>query len=401
MSQNYEDFKENYLRTPQHFKDIVKYQVENEVNKSSQEDMKKDMHKNMQKNKQKRMKNAGRKKSHLRWSPVKIAVCACACILAIGGGAYAANQFWTTKGLIYPVADDQAADYIDDKEESIEPQTFPGIPKVMAELYGETNDGIEEATLSIKEVFYDGLSLSVYAEPTEYGKQYKLFNSDRVVVDDVIYMEYMSQNDEGGYIFTVDLAGFDIPTECIAEQPIDIYDQNDKLVGRQYISFNISLDKQTVIKSSEPVKISDGLEASVSKLEITENASFIEIVWKFDERYLESFHCENIEDGNAGIVPYVEDGKGNVYSPKGNEDGAYVLSIATYADGSQVWNDKQFKFTEENGTYYLTAQFLIEGNLKNVDELTITPRYTGYPTEDDTHPQEDLDFAKFTAKLKI
>jgi hypothetical protein len=401
MSQNYEDFKENYLKTPQHFKDIVKYQVENEVNKSSQEDMKKDMHKNMQKNKQKRMKNAGRKKSHLRWSPVKIAVCACACILAIGGGAYAANQFWTTKGLMYPVADDQAADYIDDKEESIEPQTFPGIPKVMAELYGETNDGIEEATLSIKEVFYDGLSLSVYAEPTEYGKQYKLFNSDRVVVDDVIYMEYMSQNDEGGYIFTVDLAGFDIPTECIAEQPIDIYDQNDKLVGRQYISFNISLDKQTVIKSSEPVKISDGLEASVSKLEITENASFIEIVWKFDERYLESFHCENVEDGNAGIVPYVEDGKGNVYSPKDNEDGAYVLSIATYADGSQVWNDKQFKFTEENGTYYLTAQFLIEGNLKNVDELTITPRYTGYPTEDDTHPQEDLDFAKFTAKLKI
>ena len=373
MSQNYEDFKENYLKTPQHFKDIVKYQVENEVNKSSQEDMKKDMHKNMQKNKQKRMKNAGRKKSHLRWSPVKIAVCACACILAIGGGAYAANQFWTTKGLMYPVADDQAADYIDDKEESIEPQTFPGIPKVMAELYGETNDGIEEATLSIKEVFYDGLSLSVYAEPTEYGKQYKLFNSDRVVVDDVIYMEYMSQNDEGGYIFTVDLAGFDIPTECIAEQPIDIYDQNDKLVGRQYISFNISLDKQTVIKSSEPVKISDGLEASVSKLEITENASFIEIVWKFDERYLESFHCENVEDGNAGIVPYVEDGKGNVYSPKDNEDGAYVLSIATYADGSQVWNDKQFKFTEENGTYYLTAQFLIEGNLKNVDELTITP----------------------------
>ncbi len=401
MSQNYEDFKENYLKTPQHFKDIVKYQVENEVNKSSQEDMKKDMHKNMQKNKQKRMKNAGRKKSYLRWSPVKIAVCACACILAIGGGAYAANQFWTTKGLMYPVADDQAADYIDDKEESIEPQTFPGIPKVMAELYGETNDGIEEATLSIKEVFYDGLSLSVYAEPTEYGKQYKLFNSDRVVVDDVIYMEYMSQNDEGGYIFTVDLAGFDIPTECIAEQPIDIYDQNDKLVGRQYISFNISLDKQTVIKSSEPVKISDGLEASVSKLEITENASFIEIVWKFDERYLESFHCENVEDGNAGIVPYVEDGKGNVYSPKDNEDGAYVLSIATYADGSQVWNDKQFKFTEENGTYYLTAQFLIEGNLKNVDELTITPRYTGYPTEDDTHPQEDLDFAKFTAKLKI
>ena len=317
MSQNYEDFKENYLKTPQHFKDIVKYQVENEVNKSSQEDMKKDMHKNMQKNKQKRMKNAGRKKSHLRWSPVKIAVCACACILAIGGGAYAANQFWTTKGLMYPVADDQAADYIDDKEESIEPQTFPGIPKVMAELYGETNDGIEEATLSIKEVFYDGLSLSVYAEPTEYGKQYKLFNSDRVVVDDVIYMEYMSQNDEGGYIFTVDLAGFDIPTECIAEQPIDIYDQNDKLVGRQYISFNI------------------------------------EIVWKFDERYLESFHCENVEDGNAGIVPYVEDGKGNVYSPKDNEDGAYVLSIATYADGSQVWNDKQFKFTEENGTYYL------------------------------------------------
>lgn len=401
MSQNYEDFKENYLKTPQHFKDIVKYQVENEVNKSTQEDMPKGMQKNIQKNKQKRMKNADRKKSHLRWSPVKIAVCACACILAIGGGAYAANQFWTTKGLMYPVADDQAADYIDDKEESIEPQTFPGIPKVMAELYGETNDGIEEATLSIKEVFYDGLSLSVYAEPTEYGKQYKLFNRDRVVVDDVIYMEYMSQNEEGGYIFTVDLAGFDIPTECIAEQPIDIYDQNDKLVGRQYISFNISLDKQTVIKSSEPVEISDGLEASVSKLEITENASFIEIVWKFDERYLESFRCENVEDGNAGIVPYVEDGKGNVYSPKGNEDGAYVLSIATYADGSQVWNDKQFKFTEENGTYYLTAQFLIEGNLKNVDELTITPRYTGYPTEDDTHPQEDLDFAKFTAKLKI
>lgn len=179
MSQNYEDFKENYLKTPQHFKDIVKYQVENEVNKSSQEDMKKDMHKNMQKNKQKRMKNAGRKKSHLRWSPVKIAVCACACILVIGGGAYAANQFRTTKGLQYPVTDDSAADYIEIEEVSISPQTFPGIPKVMAELYGDTNDGIEEATLSVKEVFYDGLSLSVYAEPTEYGKQYELFNPDQ------------------------------------------------------------------------------------------------------------------------------------------------------------------------------------------------------------------------------
>lgn len=400
MSQNYEDFKENYLKTPQHFKDIVKYQVENEVNKSSQEDMKKDMHKNMQKNKQKRMKNAGRKKSHLRWSPVKIAVCACACILVIGGGVYAANQFRTTKGLQYPVTDDSAADYIEIEEVSISPQTFPGIPKVMAELYGDTNDGIEEATLSVKEVFYDGLSLSVYAEPTEYGKQYELFNRDRVVIDDVIYMGRMTKDEEGGYVFSVDLAGFDVPTECVAEQPIDIYDKNNKLVGRQYISFNISLDKQTVIKSSEPVEISDGLEASVSKLEITENASFIEIVWKFDERYLEDFHYDdmnNPEYVRTCIAAYLDDNKGNTYNSLDDGTCRYIQAIATYADGSQLWNDKQFVFTEENGTYYFTTQFIISGNLKDVDELTIMPWYL----DADNNIQEDLEFAKFTAKLEV
>ena len=77
----------------------------------------------------------------------------------------------------------------------------------------------------------------------------------------------------------------------------------------------------------------------------------------------------------------------------------YMEEIAAIPPCSEEENEKLLG--EIRSGNKAARERLIEGNLKNVDELTITPRYTGYPTEDDTHPQEDLDFAKFTAKLKI
>ena len=191
----YNDFeyeKENYPKTPEHFKQFVAAQVTKELSKASI------------------VKHRARKK----YFPAKVAAAVIVCAAVGTTGAYAGVKHYQARSQQYlqetgritapETSSEEETPAISDNTDSVSPATIVseenGLittfsdtwPDVMLEMYDYDSEYQKQPNqyMNVMDAYYDGGLLSIYGEATPYGIKTlgDWFLPDRIVINDTVYL---------------------------------------------------------------------------------------------------------------------------------------------------------------------------------------------------------------------
>lgn len=418
MSKELDKIIQEYVETPESFRNVVEQRLAEERAKRKAAEADGQIQEQVQPEIQKVIPMEAKKgmnKTHRRkWNGVKVAAVACALICLMSGGVYAVTRMLTPEMIDRPVDETVAEKYVASDGKAINQTITPGWPQTMRDVFGEEREkdfpGVEEPTLNITEVYYDGLSLIFYGQTTEYGKAQNL-NADRIVIGDAIFMmagskisadqaSYYTGTKEGDFVGKVELGGAELPNDFRAEMVLNVSGQG--VQGVQNVAFDVHLDERSVIKPAKTVTIAEGVQATVDALKIAASGSYIHVTWEFDESQKDLYDQlknEEVDVMNKFVFMSLDDNNGNHFTTE--ENGDFSQSIVVYADGRDDWSGTdQNKFYEENGKYYLAMGCIIGGMTEDVTSLTIKPYEKTRGEEKTEHSYTDFDFAAFTVNYE-
>lgn len=392
MKEKSDKWIEEYVETPESFRNAVKQQVEEELKKDQ-------------------VNTAINKTSKKRWQPVKVAIASLIFICLLGSGVYAFTKLLNPSALTWRPVDESAAEKYENYDEAAFNQTVtPGWPQTMINLFGEerAKKGVEEPAINITSVFYDGLTLTFYAKPTEFGKTCGL-RAERLVVGDAIFMIQFEQltaetaevyggAEAGDCVGRVELGGVVLPENFRAELVLDILTK-----GTQDVAFDVQLDENMIVKPKTSAVITEGACAAVDLMKITDSGTYIRVTWEFDENQKALYDqlgqkIQGDYEEYGRLFMTLEDDKGNIFNTE--KDGYSAHSIVFYADGRSDWSgNHDYDLYEEDGKYYLTMNSIVAGMTEDVTSLTIQPFLRTGMEGQEEHEYTYYDFAEFTVNF--
>lgn len=389
MNRDFDKWVEEYVTTPDSFRNAVKEQVEEELKKAQMQEGEKRMNKNRKKR-----------------SPFKVAVALLVFVCLISTGAYAVTNFRPSKLTGRPIDESAAENYENYDVGNFNQTVTPGWPQAMIKLFGEDREpeGVAEPVINITSVYYDGLSLTFYAKPTEFGKTCSL-GAERLVIGDYIFMAQFWQVDKhsvdvydgveiGDCIGVVDLGGVVLPDQFRAELVLGVGK------GTQNVAFDVQYDGNIVVKPATTVAIDDGVNATVDVMKIAASGTYIHITWEYGESQkalYDEIKNESVDD--RFVYMSLDDSNGNHFTTEKNDD--FNQSIVFYAEGGVDWSGSdQNRFYEENGKYYHAMGCVIKGMTEDVTSLTVLPYERTGMEEVAEHEYTYYDFAEFTVNFE-
>lgn len=394
---NFEYDKNQFPKTPEHFKQLVTSQVETELNKE------KIVAHNTQK----------------KWWPAKVAAAAIICAAVGTSGVYAgvqhhykSQEILQEYGRITPhteqsdttsesgssssnnSSDSAPATTISDQN-GLRTSFSDTWPDVMLDNYKEHGfefKGESNPYLTIQDVYYDGGILSVYGEATPYGlrKSGKWFLPDHVVIDDTIYTAQWdiggtnSSSQRGTFFARVELSDADLPEQFTVQLPfITLMDPKTGYHYIQTISFDIS--GESIVKNSVTTTTTDGIPVTIGKVKVSASGTYLDLIWNFgqDKNSYQKFEqVMNDDNIHNWIFCKVTDSNGNTYDTQ-TSNAAFHSALSDNTGGESA-------FIGDDGNYYFQTQVVIPDMTQDFTSLEVTP-YIHLEDGSET----DLDFASF------
>ena len=374
---------DDYLKTPESFnamvENCVREQLEQEKGVISM-------------NKYKRSKVRARQRL------VKVAVAVLVICMVAGGGAWAARQYQLAK-----IVDDSNGPN-DLKEEQIQiveekqsvSETLPStLAELRPDLVEELNNA-EEPLVTIKEAYFDGSTLYIYGEATDYGEQF----ADNMGADHV----YVNGELRIGGVYRVNenmVLPFEDAKNSIFYGELQLADMSlsgkikvevlfTAFAGEVFTStvvFEVDTLGTTNVTEEQNIEIPNGY-VKVFKTSISDTTTYVSYEWHLSgddakEKLEQLSKCEVVMQDSLGNEADV------VFANKApNGSRVHVLSP------SDVFQDV------EDGTWYTYREYYVGGLSSQTDSITIVPYIVNMNEDSNTSKGEDLDFGTFTIKIK-
>lgn len=292
----YNDFeyeKENYPKTPEHFKQFVAAQVTKELSKASI------------------VKHRARKK----YFPAKVAAAVIVCAAVGTTGAYAGVKHYQARSQQYlqetgritapGTSSEEETPAISDNADSVSPATIVseenGLittfsdtwPDVMLEMYDYDSEYQKQPNqyMNVMDAYYDGGLLSIYGEATPYGIKTlgDWFLPDRIVINDTVYLATWNINGihgdgcdpqykRGAFHATVELSDVNLPDTCKVQVPLTTArDPKTGYFYMQTISFDISGNAN--LKPSVTASSKNGATVTVGESKVSASGTYLSLTW--------------------------------------------------------------------------------------------------------------------------
>ncbi len=397
---DFEYERENFPKTPEHFKQLVADQVEKELNQTSV------------------VKHSPRKK----WFPAKVAAAVIVCVIAGSTGVYASvryhyksQEYLQDSGRI--TSTDSAANTTSTKadtentstttvlsqEEGLDTTCTPTLPDFMLENYDMYTDAVGESQpyITVLDAYYDGSVLSIYGQATEFGMQTTdyWYVPDRIFINDIMFCPNVTVNldkmdshmedwENGAFYAEVELSDASLPDQIHVEIPFCADSDHDE-IKIQTISFDIT--GKSLHKPEVTAPTVSGAAVTIPETRVSASGTYFKTVWNFGkdkksyQKFADVINSDNLQDW---IFCKITDSTGMVYDSK--KEGYSFQSIYFDEDGEH-WNDNcASAYTDESGNYCISMQVIIPKLTQDFTSLEVTPYVH---LEDGT--ETDLDFASF------
>ena len=376
--------KNDYLKTPESFnarvENCVREQLEQEKGVISM-------------NKYKRSKVRARQRL------VKAAVAVLAICMVAGGGAWAARQYQLSKTIERDLGPNEVA--VDEKIQIVEEkQTVSAeLPEGLNEYFPELeSELVKDEWVTIKEAYFDGSTLYIYGEATDYGEQLVqkgYVGADHIYINGKLQIGGMyAQNpnsilefeDAKNTIFysEMQLADMMLTEDFTVEILFFAYPEGEERMISN-VSFDVEVEDTSNSIDTNRVEL-DGGYVDVHACSISDTTTYLKYSYYFsgDEaeeriKYLcHSFILLNDNLGNEADLALDSNSPNGIHMP--------------------------FPAQTEDGSWYVTHEFYLKGISTEASELKIIPYFAGDPfdeIEDCKYEVRDLlDFGIFTIKVK-
>lgn len=394
INKNNHDFdydKNQFPKTPEHFKQLVTDQVETELNKGK----------------------IVSHKAHKKWWPARVAAAAIICAAVGTSGVYAgvqhhykSQEILQEYGRITPHTE-QSDTTSENGSSSSAPattisdqnglrtsfsDTWPDMMLADYKKHGFKFKGEPNPYLTIQDVYYDGGLLSVYGEATPYGIKElgKWFLPDRVVIDDTFYAAQWyigganSNSERGTFFASVELSDADLPEQFTVQLPF--MTPIDPKTGYSYIqTIRFDIFGESIVKNSVTTTTTDGIPVTIGKVKVSASGTYLDLTWNFGQdkdSYQKFDQVMNDDNIHNWIFCKVTDSNGNTYDTQ-TSNAAFHSAISDNTGGESA-------FIGDDGNYYFQTQVVIPDMTQDFTFLQITPYIH---LEDGT--ETDLDFASF------
>lgn len=285
--------KENYPKTPEHFKQFVAAQVEKELKQTS----------------------IVRHRARKKYFPAKVAAAMIVCAAVGTTGAYAGVKHYQAKSQQYlqetgritapETSSEEETPAISDNTDSVSPATIVseenGLittfsdtwPDVMLEMYDYDSEYQKQPNqyMNVMDAYYDGELLSIYGEATPYGIKTlgDWFLPDRIVINDTVYLATWNINGiygdgcdpqykRGAFHATVELSDVNLPDTCKVQVPLTTArDPKTGYFYMQTISFDISGNAN--IKPSVTASSKNGATVTVGESKVSASGTYLSLTW--------------------------------------------------------------------------------------------------------------------------
>lgn len=406
----YNDFeyeKDNFPKTPEHFKQLVAAQVEKELKQTSVE------------------KHRPRKK----WFPAKVAAAVIVCAAVGTTGAYAGVKQYQAKSQEYlqesgristpESSSEEETSATSDTTASVTPATIvseeSGLvttfsdtwPDVMLEMYDQDNEYQKQPNpyMNVINAYYDGGLLSIYGEATPYGIKTlgDWFLPDRIVINDTVYLATWdingltdathAQYKRGAFHATVELSDANLPDTCTVQVPLTT--SRDPKTGYFYmqtISFNISGNAN--LKPSVTASAKNGATVTVGESKVSASGTYLSLTWNFGKDKASYEQFDKIISGNTifnWIYCRITDSNGNTFDTKTDSETFSSVYFDLNSSEDEHWNTSgESTYVDDDGNYCFQTNILLPSLTQDFTSLEVTPYLH---LEDGT--ETDLDFASF------
>lgn len=388
------DLKEEYVKMPEHFSDTMEKCVRQQL--LSDADCE---HETVSNRKQWKQRHTFARSS-------RAAACILIAVTALSGTAMAATHFHL---LDYSEMDKSKV-----SEENIDvltpedQQASAELPEIHQSVVGEQD--FPDALLQIKEVYFDGAMLYLYAEATDEGKNYRL-GSDHAVINGVDYYMDLSStgreityaqvdgkpveiepedeetDSEGAdqYYGKMQLAQAELTEDFTVELVVGASKKNEiGMAGYQTISFQVSTgDSQAKIVEPQSIAIDNGV-VNVEQLLISPSTLHIRFTWCLEGEDAE----ERIRDLSAVYLKLTDD-KGNEY-----ESGMYAAFTPPEAG---EWQTEVYQ--NEEGMWCTRKDYYLRNIPTDIKTLTILPVALKDDENGEVYIAGERDHAAFTVSL--
>lgn len=405
--------KENYPKTPEHFKQFVAAQVTKELSKASI------------------VKHRARKK----YFPAKVAAAVIVCAAVGTTGAYAGVKHYQTRSQQYlqetgritapETSSEEETPAISDNADSVSPATIVseenGLittfsdtwPDVMLKMYDYDSEYQKQPNqyMNVMDAYYDGGLLSIYGEATPYGIKTlgDWFLPDRIVINDTVYLATWNINGiygggcdpkykRGAFHATVELSDVNLPDTCKVQVPLTTArDPKTGYFYMQTISFDISGNAN--LKPSVTASSKNGATVTVGESKVSASGTYLSLTWNFgqDKASYEKFH--KIISGNTihnWIYCRITDSNGNTFDTKTDSETFSSIYFDSNDTGDDHWNTSgESTYVDDDGNYCFHTNILLPALTQDFTALEVTPYLH---LEDGT--ETDLDFASFRVDYK-
>ncbi len=372
--------KENFLKTPEHFNQIVEQCVQEQLEQENGVILIKEYKSN-------------KKKTGSVF--VKVAVAILVLIVVSGGGALAAKYYRLSK----IVKEDVGPNNVDvDNEIQIveEKQSVSeSLPSVLEERADLKEKLTSEALITIKEVYFDGSKLYFYSETTDYGEQFvDNMGTDHVYINGELrvsrfsilnpdeYPEFESVKNTVFYN-EVQLADMMLTEDFVVEVLCVAFSDSGEMVLSNSV-FNVTVDDDSHVYETMRVELEDG-HVDIYECSVSSTTTYIKYAYYFTGEHAQ----ERIENLCYSLVILRDD-----FGNEVNE--AYAMNPP---NGKPVPSPMQ----AEDGSWYIVHETYVGGISTETTTLTIIPYY--YPPVSDSvetgKPEmgEAMDYGVFTVTL--
>ena len=308
----------DYLKTPEHFKMLVKSKVNEQLNTSK-----------ITNEKTPATIPPRTKKSGFHFG--KTAAAAAAIAIIATTSVFAAKHF--RLGDYFDSSTDtyneSYIETIDNRDVSVK----DGFPEQMKQFEQNSAKVFDEPLFTLTEAYYDGSYLYIYAKATDAGQEYDAITS-RILINGTQYIgdfgRLLGQTEIEGfsqdeYVGTFELDGLETDN-FTGEMPLSIYlaseetsvtetsalTENDSAdsntapalirQGQQTVSFNITASDRVLSYADQQTTVNSDITVDVSDLKRTELGVRLNLTWHLDasaaEKYLYDFEYTDEENDN-------------------------------------------------------------------------------------------------------
>lgn len=404
--------QKDYLKTPEHFRQLVQAAVDEQLNKENVEVV--------------------HTHSERKWRyGLGRAAAAVVMVMIVGTTAFAAAWHFRISDAV-PEADQAYMETLVSEKQTVS----DGFPELLEDCEADNGGVFEEPLVAVTEVYYDGMNLYLYGTATEAGKNYSVYTS-RVIVNGKQYLgdfyrnsgqhsregfgndEYIgwfTLDGETGDDFTVELPlsiyldydyhsyqfsglgedGKNLPgrdnfvhiydggqysyteknelkgTEEVIHYDVLNEEERQEIIGRkgeQTITFEVTRDETVTACENQYVGVTDSVTLTAADIMKTAGGVRMNLKWHLSSEAAEQY---DLKDGVSGPQPAYEvtDQDGTVYDSS-RIDVNYQATVEDIGrcnftineDGSVDYLNKIFIKNMPQSTESLTIQWIHRGEV--------------------------------------